>query len=143
MSRGFFIDLEGLQPLLAKLKGMGQEVDDIVAEEIENTARNIERKAAQRVPKDAGGSGLAGSITTRKVNDLNWEVVAQKNYAPYVEFGTGGLVDVPAGLEDYAMQFKGKGIKKINMRARPYFFPSYFEETRELIKTLKEELKAR
>jgi HK97 gp10 family phage protein len=141
MSRGFFIDLEGLQPLLAKLKGMGQEVDDIVADQIEQTAFNIEYKAARRAPIDFGD--LARKISTRKVNDLNWEVVVQVNYAPYVEFGTGGLVDVPAGLEDYAMQFKGKGIKKINMRARPYFFPSYFEETRELIKTLKEELKAR
>jgi len=143
MSKGFYIDLEGLQPVLAKLKGMGKDVDDIVADELEITARTIERKAAQRVPKDMGGSGLAGSITSGKVNDLNWEVVAQKTYAPYVEFGTGGLVDVPAGLEDYAIQFKGRGIRKVNMRARPYFFPSYFEETRELIKRLKEELKAR
>ena len=143
MSQGFYIDLEGLQPLLAKLKGMGKEVDDIVANEIEEAAKKIEEKASRRAPKDFGGSGLAGSITTREVNRLNWEVVAQKTYAPYVEFGTGGLVDVPAGLEDYAIQFKGRGIKKINMRARPYFFPSYFEETKKLIKTLKEELKAR
>jgi HK97 gp10 family phage protein len=143
MSKGFFIELDGLQPLIAKLKGMGKDIEEIVAAEIEGTAREIEEKAAQRVPKDTGGSGLAGAITSREVNKLNWEVVAQKNYAAYVEFGTGGLVDVPAGLEDYAIQFKGRGIKQINMRARPYLFPSYLEETRKLIKILKEELKAR
>ncbi len=143
MSKGFYIDLEGLQPLLAKLKEMGKEVQEIVEDDLELTALAIEAKAVQRVPKDMGASGLSGAIASGRESALNWYVSAQKEYAAYVEFGTGGLVDVPAGLEDYAIQFKGRGIKKINMRAQPYLFPAYFEETRELIKRLKQELKAR
>ena len=29
-------------------------------------------------------------------------------YAPYIEFGTGGKVNIPAGFSSYASQFKGK-----------------------------------
>jgi hypothetical protein len=138
MSRGFFIDIQGLQPLLADLKKKGKDMEDTVAAEIAATAVNIERKAAQRVPKDAGF--LSGAIKSQAVNTFNWEVVAQRKYAPYIEFGTGALVEVPKGLESYAIQFKGKGIKKVNIPARPYLFPSYFEETRELVKRLKAEI---
>ena len=46
---------------------------------------------------------------------------------PYVEFGTGGSVDLTDMLElgipaSYAAQFKGKGIKNVNLPARPFFF---------------------
>jgi len=46
------------------------------------------------------------------------------NYAPYVEFGTGNRVVVPDDVKDYAIQFKGAGIRKVNNRAQPYFFPA-------------------
>jgi hypothetical protein len=56
-------------------------------------------------------------------------VVAAANYAPYVEFGTGGSVDLTdmteLGIpESYAAQFKGKGIRDVNLPARPFFFSS-------------------
>jgi hypothetical protein len=46
------------------------------------------------------------------------------NYAPYVEFGTGTKVKVNEDTRDYAWQFKGKGIRKVNLLERPYFFPA-------------------
>lgn len=46
------------------------------------------------------------------------------HYAPYVEFGTGSKVKVNADTKEYAMQFKGRGIKEVNLLARPYFFPA-------------------
>lgn len=46
------------------------------------------------------------------------------NYAPYVEFGTGTKVKVNADTRDYAIQFKGRGIREVNLIARPYFFPA-------------------
>ena len=56
-------------------------------------------------------------------------VTVKKNYAPYVEFGTGSKVDLTDMLalgipSSYAAQFKGKGIKKINLPARPFLFNS-------------------
>jgi len=40
------------------------------------------------------------------------------NYAPYVEFGTGNRVVIPDDVKDYAIQFKGAGLRKVNNRAR-------------------------
>lgn len=57
-------------------------------------------------------------------------------YSPYVEFGTGTMVDVPAGLESYAMQFKGKGVKKVNLPARPYLFPAFFKNKERLLRNI-------
>ena len=54
-----------------------------------------------------------------------------------MEFGTGALVNVPAGLEDYAIQFKGKGIKQVNLPARPFLFNSFFEEKQSLLDNIK------
>ncbi len=45
-------------------------------------------------------------------------------YAPYVEFGTGTKVVAPDDVADYAMTFKGRGIRKVNLPARPYLFPA-------------------
>lgn len=59
-----------------------------------------------------------------------------KEYGPYVEFGTGTMVDVPAGLESYAMQFKGKGVKKVNLPARPYLFPAFFKNKERLLRNI-------
>jgi HK97 gp10 family phage protein len=58
-------------------------------------------------------------------------------YSPYVEFGTGTLVNVPAGLESYAMQFKGKGVKKVNLPARPFLFPAFFKNKKKLLDDIK------
>jgi len=63
-----------------------------------------------------------------KITDkgLTGEVIVGPHYGPYVEFGTGGLVRVPAELKEYAMQFKGAGIRKVNTGAQPYLYPAFF-----------------
>lgn len=58
-------------------------------------------------------------------------------YSPYVEFGTGTMVDVPAGLEDYAAQFKGKGLRKVNLPARPFLFPAFMKQRQMLLNRIK------
>lgn len=62
----------------------------------------------------------------------------------YVEFGTGSEVDVPEGLEDYAMQFKGDGVRQVNLPAQPYLFPAwesyrpkYIEEIKEILSSIR------
>jgi hypothetical protein len=40
------------------------------------------------------------------------------------------------GYEAYAMQFKGKGIRKVNIRPRMYFFRHFEVIKREMIKDL-------
>ena len=71
---------------------------------------------------------------------------ADMHYAPYVEFGTGRFVDLEQlkqlGIpESYAMQFKGKGVKKVNLPARPYFFNSIRRQLKILLKNIDTKLK--
>jgi hypothetical protein len=68
----------------------------------------------------AGGSGIGVNV----------------HYAPYVEFGTGKGVSVPNELAEYAIQFKGKGIRKVNNRAQPYFFPAVKLSVKEMFTKL-------
>ncbi|MNI70504.1 hypothetical protein D3C73_1263220 [compost metagenome] len=72
---------------------------------------------------------------------LNFSIEVGAKYSPYVEFGTGTEVDVPAELKDYAYQFKGKGQRTVNIPARPFFFPAYFQHRDELVKALKKMIK--
>ena len=61
-------------------------------------------------------------------------------YAPFVEFGTGGLVNVPNELKDQAIKFKGKGIKQVNLRPRPYLYPALLQGRTEYLQKLKKVL---
>jgi hypothetical protein len=143
MSKGFTIELEGLQETLNRLQKIGDETAKAVDDEIAAGVRDMERSAKRLCPVDTGR--LRASISASRNAFLNWELVAQADYAAYVEFGTGRLVDIPAGLEDYAIQFKGKGLRQVNLPARPYFFPSvyaYWPKIKEnIVKVIREERK--
>lgn len=90
------------------------------------TIQNIETEAITNAPVDLG---ILRSSINGEVEGLNGVVGTPVEYAPYLEFGTGGLVDVPAGLEDYAIKFKGAGIKQVNMPPRPYLIPAFKKHT--------------
>lgn len=135
MAKGFTIELDGLQETLNRLSKAADDIAKEVDDEIAAGVRLMEKSAKRLAPVDTGR--LRSSISVSRVQFLNWELVAQVNYAAYVEFGTGGLVDVPAGLEQYALQFKGKGIRQVNMMARPYFFPSIRAYIPEVVKNIK------
>ncbi len=80
---------------------------------------------------------LAGKIRPEKVGPFTSEVTVHSEYAPYIEWGTITRVQVPSELSSYAIQFKGKGIKKNGgIYPRPYFFkqePIVRKETEEHI----------
>lgn len=126
----FKAEIKGLDSLLKKLETKSKDLKEEVAEEINDFGKRVVEKAKVRVPKDVGGLAQA-------TNSLPFpngiSIVAAKDYAAFVEFGTGALVKVPAGLEDYAIQFKGKGIKQVNLPARPFLFNSFFEEKKSLL----------
>jgi hypothetical protein len=107
--------------------------------ELLDSSFNVEAKAKTAAPANVGG--LRQGISATKNAPLSYQVAVNVHYAPYVEFGTGVLVDVPAGLEAYAIQFKGKGIRQVNLPARPFLFPAVRLEAPELKKRLQEALK--
>jgi HK97 gp10 family phage protein len=116
-------DLKLLKKKLDNLRAFDKKT---LSDEIGKTALEISRLAKQNAPVDTGT--LKQSIRAEKKGKTA-EVVAGAKYAPYVEFGTGSQVDLSDMLElgipeSYAAQFKGKGVKNINLPARPFFFSS-------------------
>lgn len=125
------LKIEGNKLALKNLTKAKIDFIDFMEDEIAITTDNIQVKAINRVRVDKGF--LKGSIY-KEQQELNAEIGARQKYAPYIEFGTGGMVDVPSGLEDYANQFRGKGAKQVNLPASPFLFNSAFEEVQSMIK---------
>src|SRR6478736_3371906 len=93
---------------------------------LNETIQNIETEATSMAPVDLG---ILKSSINGEVDGLNAIIGTPMKYSPFVEFGTGGLVDVPEGLEDYAMKFKGAGIKQVNLFPRPFLIPAFKKHT--------------
>lgn len=117
------LKIEGNRSLVKVVENASKQAMQYVEEEIHATGEDILNKAVSRAPVQYGilknsGYNLKGNMGT--------EVGFKARYAPYVEFGTGDKVKIPAGLEDYAMTFyvTGKG----RLPAHPFFFNSVFEE---------------
>ena len=121
---------------------LAPEIAKEVAMEVNASALAIQSKARRDVVVDNGI--LRNSIQLKEINTgdkIMYTVGSRLKYAPYVEFGTGGTVNVPAGYEDFAMQFKGKGIRKINLRPRPYLIPAFESEIPILRKNIQNVIK--
>lgn len=118
------LEIKGIDPLLKKLATLPKEITKQCDNELTASALLVQKKAIGRAPVNTGY--LKNSISVYSA-PLTKKVTANANYAAYVEFGTGELVSVPKGLEDYAIQFNGKGIREVNLPARPFLFPSLNE----------------
>lgn len=130
------VEVIGQQAAIKGIDKAEREFVQYMEENVQVLADGIQEKAKQRAPVDFGF--LKNSIT-KEVSGLNAEVGTPLDYAPYIEFGTGGKVEVPNGLEDYAIQFKGAGERQVNLPARPFLFNSAFEEVNELKEKLKQD----
>jgi hypothetical protein len=130
--------IEGLDALIKRLGKLSPKIAKEVAMEVNASALAIQSKAKRDVVVD--NSTLRSSIQLKEVNvgtKIVYTVGSALKYAPYVEFGTGGLVNVPAGFESFAIQFKGTKGRKINLRARPYLIPAFESEIPILRKNIK------
>lgn len=131
------MQLKGIDNVISALRKYGAEAEKDIAGVTELVARNIEKTAKSNVVADLGKLGQ--SIEARIESELAWVIEAGgilAPYAPYVEFGTGGLVDVPDELKEQAIKFKGKGIKQINLRARPFLYPALLQGRKEYLEKL-------
>ena len=82
----------------------------LVALDVKIVSIDAELNAKKLAPKNLGN--LRNSISAKQVDELNWELLASEIYAPFVEFGTGGKVEVPKGFESFAQQFKNSATGK-------------------------------
>lgn len=101
----FNFEMKGDKALLKALDEMTEKVSKQVGGEIEEAANRIEAGAKNKAPTDMGD--LRQSINAQfDPKTLQASVGTNLFYAPFVEFGTGSRVQIPAGLESYASQFK-------------------------------------
>lgn len=145
MANDVSFKIEGLDALIKRLGKLPIEIEKEVAEEVNASALAIQSKAKKSVAANSTDNGtLLGSIqlvSVLKDKRILYTVGSRLKYAPYVEFGTGGTVNVPAGYEDFAIQFKGKGIRKVNLRPRPYLIPAFESEIPILRKNIQNVIK--
>ena len=124
--KGDAYKLANLRKVFQSIDKAEKNIQDVVAGVVEATAVYVEEKAVGFARFDNGD--LRQSINSQKGEDRFTAYVGSDlkiaPYAPYHEFGTGDLVKVPKGLEDIAIQFKGKGIRKVNISPQPFLYPA-------------------
>lgn len=142
------IDIKGLTELQARLKTMPKEVKVIVSAVVERGAQTFVRNAQREAPvrktivrgtKGTFGSNLKQEITyyPRGGVELSRTVVSANKASPYMEWGTITFVSVPPELKAYAIQFKGRGIRKTGgIFPVPYFFKQQIPVKQQIEKEL-------
>jgi len=104
------VNLVGFKQFQDLLKKAPQRLVKDLDGEVKLAAENFRDLAVKDAPKDrAGGSGLSGSIVVKNPNTLTWEVVVQKDYAPYLEFGTKLNFRAIPGIDSSVYKRKGTG----------------------------------
>jgi hypothetical protein len=147
------IKIEGLDKVLADFKKFGDDGVRSVKKNIEFSATNIESKAISRAPAQLGGQQLNIKQRIDKVFEdagLSAKVGIQgtQDLDGYLEFGTGiDFIRITDNNPNYTPEIKqlaydlffktGDG----TLKGKPYLFPSFFEESPELIKRLERDLK--
>lgn len=134
------VEIKGLKRVLQQIHDFPVDLGKKVELVVEGNVRQMTRTAQRFAPKVTGE--LFRSIKAAKSGDLSWRVVVLAEHGPYMEFGTGGLVKVPEELVDIAIQYKGRGVKEINLKPQPYLYPA-FELQRDIyVRELKELLQS-
>lgn len=118
----YTIDIKGLKELQANIDKLPAQLKKEAGAILENGAKNWVLLAKRNAPVNFGV--LRNQISYLKVSDLSFQIISGSEYSPYMEWGTITRVSVPAFLQAYAIQFKGKGIRKTGgVFPRPFFFP--------------------
>jgi HK97 gp10 family phage protein len=143
MKAGIKINQSDLAKLNKKLAQLQKFSKQELSNEIGRGAQEIVGRAKQDAKYDNGD--LRGSISSQ-ASGKGVAVIADAEYAPYVEFGTGTKVSLTdmkeLGIPDgYAAQFKGKGIREVNLPARPFFFSSARVGFNNMLKRVDKKLK--
>lgn len=123
--------VSGLDSVLFALENASALYQDKIKLAVATVTNDILNEAKANAPVEFGKlrqSGLAEPLN----NGLGGKVTFSVVHAPFVEFGTGGLVVVPTGWEDFAMQFKGAGVRTVNLKATPYLLPAFEKGVRDL-----------
>ena len=155
---GVFINFDSLKEIKEKFKNLSADAAKDVDSILEISSQNIATLAKQNLqgvnynPNDYQKPLEKAYAAQNNITDLyqsigvvakginNYEIVATMPYAAYVEFGTGGAVKIPNGVEDYAIQFKKPNRLNLSMKANPYLFPALFQIKPQIIQDIEDVL---
>ena len=115
----FSIDIKGdLQgELLDEFNRIKDDIEEALALNMGEAAKEVQAKIPVNKRGDLGGF-LKSGFTFQQVSDFEYSFENDIRYAPFVDFGTGSQVQIPAGMEAFAREFYRTG--KGRMRAQPH-----------------------
>jgi hypothetical protein len=107
----FSVQVKGLAALQKQIETASEKVKEVCTQEVQAAGQDWVAGAVRDAPVDQGA--LKGSISFKQSDThtaqgslISVEIVAQKFYAPFVEFGTKGRYTPIPGTEEIAAQFK-------------------------------------
>lgn len=98
--------VKGINKTLRALQKFGIEAEKSVEAITAGNAQDMALRAKSKAPVGVDGY-LRNQINVGKVDDLNYEVLANAPYSGYVEFGTGTKVQVPPEMAEVAKSIQG------------------------------------
>lgn len=108
----FNVQVKGLASLQKQIETASEKVKEVCMQEVQAAGQDWVAGAVRDAPVDQGA--LKGSISFKQSDThtaagslISVEIVAQKFYAPFVEFGTKGKYKPIPGTEEIAAKFKG------------------------------------
>jgi len=121
------VTITGDKKLISALRKFGKDGVKAIEDTVKFTANDLENNAKGFAPvnKRTTGGDLRQSIAAEPIGKLLWRITAFAHYAPYMEFGTGKSVNITEVFKDQASQFKGRGIREVNLRPQPFMYPAY------------------
>ena len=134
--------VKNLDKVIRQMQSFGRNTEKAIAQITEDNAQEIVLSAKNNA-RNLGvldNGTLIDGIASGNKGKLNQVIFAKEKYSAYMEFGTGGLVNVPSELKEVASQFKGKGVKKINIQPRPFLYPAFVKGRLQYLKDLKDNL---
>jgi hypothetical protein len=122
--------VKGLSQLLKDLESFGEDGTREAIAITDATAETIANEAKLRAPVNLNQLRSSTGFIKCKDKTITAYVFSNAPYSPYINWGTGGLVSVTPEFAEYAMTFKGAGIKKINIPATGFLTIPYAENAK-------------
>lgn len=171
--KSFTFELKGIKDVQKRIDSLTEKMEVDLDKLVEGAANDMNDDAISNIQsngaQDLGaGGGLVSHQYVQPAGERKYEVGNSAPHAPFIEWGTGRQVKVPAEWQDMAMQFKGpypgtwdlfeQNIKSWMKRhgkdpdesfslmmailnkglpARPFLYPAFVKNVKELSKNVK------
>ena len=134
----FADQLEDLADHIGDVADSG-EIDRAVDRGVEQTAEQISEDASRLAPVDTGR--LTNSLRTERRESGEWEVIADTDYARYVEYGRGPVVATEADALRFEIDGRVFFRKSVGPApAQPFLRPAIDMHRSDLARNIREEI---